>query len=156
LTEAKKEYDDSNTIETELSKETVTAQQSEAEEVSGEKEEALAVVAEEKAAEDLDEEDKADVTAATQEEEVKERKIVAEENAANAQVIRNSLNSYYKTIVKKLEGAKFDGSQDVQILAKINTTEQNGTLFAHAFPATWGAKWESGGSLGQGKMLFLR
>jgi hypothetical protein len=156
LDEAKTEYDTSSTIETELSTETTTAQNKEAEQEAGEKLEVLAVVAEEKAEEDLDEEDKADVTAAKQEEEVKERKIVAEANAANAQVIRNSLNSYYKTIVKQLAGAKFDGTQDLQILAKINTTEQNGTLFAHAFPAKWGAKWESGGNGGQGKMLFLR
>jgi len=51
---------------------------------------------------------------------------------------------------------QFDGTQDLQILSKINTTESAGTLFAHAFPATWGAKWESGGDDGQGKMLFLR
>jgi len=66
------------------------------------------------------------------------------------------LNSYYKTIATKLEGVKFDGTQDLQILSKINTDKPNGTLFAHAFPADWGAKWESGGDDGQGKMLFLR
>jgi len=66
------------------------------------------------------------------------------------------LNTYYKTIVKKLEGTKFDGSQDFQILAKINTKATNGTIFAHAFPSKWGAKWESGGKDGQGKMLFIR
>lgn len=73
------------------------------------------------------------------EEEVKEKKIVAEENAANAQVIKNNLNSYYKSIKTKLEGVKFDGTQDLQLLSKINTTDKNGSLFAHAFPATWGA-----------------
>jgi len=56
------------------------------------------------------------------EEAVKEKEIVAEENAANAQVIKNGLNSYYKSIVTKLNGVKFDGTQDVQILSKINTT----------------------------------
>jgi len=66
------------------------------------------------------------------------------------------LNPYYKTIIKKLETTKFDGSQDFQILAKINTKATNGTIFAHAFPSKWGAKWESGGALGQGKMLFIR
>lgn len=44
----------------------------------------------------------------------------------------------------------------MQILSKINTTDEAGTLFVHAFPAAWGAKWESGGSDGQGKMLFIR
>lgn len=41
-------------------------------------------------------------------------------------------------------------------MATITTKAPNGTLFAHAFPAPWGAKWESGGDQGQGKMLFLR
>jgi len=47
----------------------------------------------------LDEEDNADIEIALFEEDVKAKKIVAEENAANAQVIKNNLNSYYKTIV---------------------------------------------------------
>jgi len=101
-------------------------------------------------------EDIAEVEVQKQEEEMLEEKIKSDESAANAQKAKNALNSYYRTIVKKLQPVKFDGTQDLQILAKIKTTTPNGTLFAHAFPATWGAKWESGGTQGQGKMLFLR
>lgn len=35
---------------------------------------------------------------------------MADESAAKAQVTKNSMNTYYQTIAKKLEGTKFDGS----------------------------------------------
>jgi chromosome segregation ATPase len=154
--EAKVEYDETDKVEKELDEETTKQNKEEdavveiqTEIVTAEKEEVVAET-------ELDEEDKADINIAVKEEEVKEKKIKAEENAANATNVKNKLNTYYKTIVKKLEGTKFDGSQDFQILAKINTKATNGTIFAHAFPSKWGAKWESGGKDGQGKMLFIR
>jgi len=98
MEEAKVEYDASNEVEVELDTE-VTKQQVEEEVVAKTEVEIVEAIEEEEVAElDLDEEDKADIVIAKQEEEVKEKKIVAEENAANAQVVRNSLNSYYKTI----------------------------------------------------------
>lgn len=153
---AETEYDTSNTLETDLATETGAYQGAVAEEVATTAEEVLAVGAEETAGAVLDVEEVAETGIYEKEEEVKEKKIEADENAANAQVIKNNLNSYYKMIVKKLEGVKFDGTQDLQILSKINTKAKAGTLFAHAFPAKWGAMWESGGDNGQGKMLFLR
>lgn len=54
---------------------------------------------EEEALLELVEEDVADIAIAVFEEEVEEKRIVAEENAAEAQVTKNNLNSYYKTIV---------------------------------------------------------
>jgi hypothetical protein len=57
------------------------------------------LVIEEEALLELVEEDVADIAIAVFEEEVEEKRIVAEENAAEAQVTKNNLNSYYKTIV---------------------------------------------------------
>lgn len=158
LEDAETEYTTAGTLETELTTETATVQTSIEEEVTFTASEATATAAVEEMFMTLTTEEVADENIIVTEEAVKEKEIVAEENAANAQVIKNGLNSYYKSIVTKLEGVKFDGTQDIQILAKINTpaTLASGTLFAQAFPATWGAKWESGGDLGQGKMLFLR
>jgi len=156
LTAAKVKYDAAVLVETELEGETAVVHAEQATADTLEEAEVQAAVDIITATKAMTTEDIAEVEVQKQEEEMVEKKIASDESAANAQKAKNALNSYYRTIVKKLTPVKFDGSQDLQILAKIKTTSPNGTLFAHAFPAKWGAKWESGGSQGQAKMLFLR
>lgn len=122
MTTAKVQYDAAVVIETELESETAVVHAENATADTLEEEEDQAAEAIVTATKAMTKEDIAEVEVQKQEEEMAEKKIKSDESSANAQKAKNSMNSYYRTIVKKLQPVKFDGTQDLQILAKIKTT----------------------------------
>jgi hypothetical protein len=99
------------------------------------------------------------------EEAAKEEKILAQEKAALAYVMKSGLNNYYSSAKDRYGEWKsqwnLNGTTPFQFSAKINTTQENSTLFVIGQQADWGALWPTSETAendftGYTKGLFIR